>query len=157
MVLINWHLFRQSLLWALYIKNWMKVSPCFVLSPQSVALGLMTFSLTFTIWNVHVLLGIWWPAEYTVILRHSHKQHALCLAMPALRDICHKRPLSSQPLLLELWWWFSGSVMSNSCDPMNCALPSSSVHGILQERILEWVAIYPNLVAPAWHHGLLGL
>ena len=48
MVLINWHLFRQSLLWALYIKNWMKFSP-YVLSPQSLALGLMTFSLTFTI------------------------------------------------------------------------------------------------------------
>ena len=27
------------------------------------------------------------------------------------------------------------------CDPMGCSLPSSSVHGILQARILEWVAI----------------
>ena len=27
------------------------------------------------------------------------------------------------------------------CDPMDCRLPSSSVHGILQARILEWVAI----------------
>ena len=27
------------------------------------------------------------------------------------------------------------------CDPMDCSLPSSSVHGILQARILEWVAI----------------
>ena len=27
------------------------------------------------------------------------------------------------------------------CDPMNCNLPGSSVHGILQARILEWVAI----------------
>ena len=26
-------------------------------------------------------------------------------------------------------------------DPMNCSLPSSSVHGILQARILQWVAI----------------
>ena len=26
-------------------------------------------------------------------------------------------------------------------DPMDCSLPSSSVHGILQARILEWVAI----------------
>ena len=31
--------------------------------------------------------------------------------------------------------------MSNSCDPMDCSLPVSSVHGILQARILEWVAI----------------
>ena len=27
------------------------------------------------------------------------------------------------------------------CDPMDCSLSGSSVHGILQARILEWVAI----------------
>ena len=27
------------------------------------------------------------------------------------------------------------------CDPMDCRPPSSSVHGIFQARILEWVAI----------------
>ena len=27
------------------------------------------------------------------------------------------------------------------CDPMDCSLPGSSVNGILQARILEWVAI----------------
>ena len=27
------------------------------------------------------------------------------------------------------------------CDPVDCSLPGSSIHGILQARILEWVAI----------------
>ena len=27
------------------------------------------------------------------------------------------------------------------CDPMDCSLSGFSVHGILQERILEWVTI----------------
>ena len=27
------------------------------------------------------------------------------------------------------------------CDPMDCSLPGSSVHGIFQVRVLEWVAI----------------
>ena len=27
------------------------------------------------------------------------------------------------------------------CDPMDCSPPGSSVHGLLQARILEWVAI----------------
>ena len=27
------------------------------------------------------------------------------------------------------------------CDPVDCSPPGSSVHGILQGRILEWVAI----------------
>ena len=31
--------------------------------------------------------------------------------------------------------------MSDSLQPMDCSPPSSSVHGILQARILEWVAI----------------
>ena len=39
----------------------------------------------------------------------------------------------------------SESEVAQSCptpsDPMDCSPPSSSVHGILQARILEWVAI----------------
>ena len=27
------------------------------------------------------------------------------------------------------------------CDPIECSPPGSSIHGILQARILEWVAI----------------
>ena len=27
------------------------------------------------------------------------------------------------------------------CDPMDCSPPDSSVHGILQARLLEWVAM----------------
>ena len=27
------------------------------------------------------------------------------------------------------------------CNPMDCSLPGSSVHGILQTRVLEWVAM----------------
>ena len=35
--------------------------------------------------------------------------------------------------LLQSWPTF--------CDPMDCSSPGSSVHGILQARILEWVAM----------------
>ena len=27
------------------------------------------------------------------------------------------------------------------CDPMDCSLPGSSVHGIFQAIVLEWIAI----------------
>ena len=42
----------------------------------------------------------------------------------------------------EKWKW-SCSVMSDSllCDPVDYSPPGSSIHGILQTRILEWVAI----------------
>ena len=39
----------------------------------------------------------------------------------------------------------SESDVTQSCptlsDPMDCSLPGSSVHGIFQARVLEWVAI----------------
>ena len=30
---------------------------------------------------------------------------------------------------------------STLCDPMDCSLPGSSIHGIFQARVLEWGAI----------------
>ena len=33
------------------------------------------------------------------------------------------------------------SVISDSCNPMDCSPPGSFVHGIFQEIILEWIAI----------------
>ena len=46
----------------------------------------------------------------------------------------------------------SESEVAQSCptpsDPMDCSLPGSSVHGIVQARVLEWGAIAsPALVA----------
>ena len=37
--------------------------------------------------------------------------------------------------------WFSCYVVCNTCDPVDCSLPGSSVHGISQATILEWGAI----------------
>ena len=46
------------------------------------------------------------------------------------------------PTTIHLWWWWlSGQVVSNSCEPMDWRPPGSSVHGLLQARRLEWVAI----------------
>ena len=44
-------------------------------------------------------------------------------------------------LLLGRKWKQSLSVMSDCLWPMDCSPPSSSVHGILQARILEWADI----------------
>ena len=47
-----------------------------------------------------------------------------------------------QYVKLSRWKWkWSRSVVSNSLQPVDSSPPSSSVHGILQARILEWVAI----------------
>ena len=51
----------------------------------------------------------------------------------------------------------SKSEVAQSCltpsDPMDCSLPGSSVHGICQARVLEWVAIayhQPNVCGAFW-------
>ena len=42
------------------------------------------------------------------------------------------------------------------CDPMNCNLPGSSVHGILQARILEWVAM-PSSMGTTGYYKILSI
>ena len=58
----------------------------------------------------------------------------------------------------------SESEVTQSCltlrDPMDCSLPGSSVHGIFQARVLEWVAIAfsdPLEEGTATHSSILAL
>ena len=39
------------------------------------------------------------------------------------------------------WWCLVTKLCPTLCDPMDCNLPGSSVHGILRARTLEWGAI----------------
>ena len=66
------------------------------------------------------------------------------------RNLLLVEPWTSEKVcdwLISLCWWclenesISCSVLSDSCDPMGYSLSGPSVHGILQARILEWVAI----------------
>ena len=45
------------------------------------------------------------------------------------------------PLLLLLLNRFNWSDCPTLRDPMDCGLPGSSIHGTLQKRVLDWVAI----------------
>jgi len=40
------------------------------------------------------------------------------------------------------------------CNPMDCIQLGSSVHGILQPRILDWVAIAFSIVQHIWFNHL---
>ena len=50
------------------------------------------------------------------------------------------------------WWWFSRSVVADSCDPTDCSLSRSSVLAILQARILECAA-FPFSRGSSWRMG----
>ena len=46
------------------------------------------------------------------------------------------------------------SLYPTPCNPMDCSLPGSSVHGILQARILEWVAVPFSRIFPTQESNL---
>ena len=71
-----------------------------------------------------------------------------CTSLPqVLWDWNLKSHFNSQIIIkhTEVWSSWGGGLVtqpcSTLCDPMDCSLPGSSVHGILQARILEWVAL----------------
>ena len=80
------------------------------------------------------------PASTPDILEHRQAMHI----PPAL----HPNFWSTQPIKVMLtkkihnvcFWLVTKSCLT-LCNPMDCSLPGSSVHEILQARILKWVAM----------------
>ena len=69
--------------------------------------------------------GAWWAAVHH---SHPYSEHYVCPNWA----LSEKKVKSLSRVRL--------------CDPMDCSLPGSSVHGIFQARIQEWVAIWPSLI-----------
>ena len=67
----------------------------------------------------------------------THVSYVSCIGRWVLCHECHtweaKTPLKSESEVAQL--------CPTLCDPMDCTLPGSSLHGILQARVPEWVAI----------------
>ena len=69
------------------------------------------------------------------------------------KEICKFNVICQNPIFLHkflkmlksIWNLKSESETAQLCptlwDPMDCSLPGSSLHGILQARVLEWAAI----------------
>ena len=60
------------------------------------------------------------------------------------------RTLSCKIWTLSCGMYWSAQSWPTLCDPTDCSPPGSSVHGIFQARILEWVAIS---FSKLWHGG----
>ena len=67
----------------------------------------------------------------------------LSLGFPS--HLRHHRALSRLPCAMQLVLVVPACSVSESCltlcNPKNCSTPASSIHGIFQARVLEWVAI----------------
>ena len=58
----------------------------------------------------------------------------------AFSEICHAAAAAAAAKSLQS--------CPTLCDPMDCSLPGSSVHGILQARILEWLHAFLQGIFP---------
>ena len=71
------------------------------------------------------------PVQY----RHAESKFSLfALLLSGLSD--GMRPSYTALMHIKLLW-----LCPTLCNPMDCCQPGSSVHGILQARILEWVVM----------------
>ena len=79
---------------------------------------------------------------HTILQSSSQESECISISLSLFLSVSSlfPTPIGSKLLWCEWRWWFSRSVMSDSCNPMDCNLPGSSVHGILQAR-RKWVAI----------------
>ena len=66
-----------------------------------------------------------------------------------VRKLCPFLTLSMRVSVEECWVLVTQSCLT-LCNPMDCSAPGSSVHAILQARILEWVAISSSR-GSSWH------
>ena len=83
--------------------------------------------LSIPIWKVHFLS-----------LRYQHICYLLQLTQTTLNYYLNYYLIIS---IIVLVMCVCAQLCPTLCDPMDCSPPGSSVHGIVQARILEWVAI----------------
>ena len=90
--------------------------------------------------------------EWEGIRETTANQPAWCLAQAyksELADKCKKPNISATKVELQKVKLFVAQLCLTLRNPMDCSPPVSSVHGILQARILEWVAM-PSSRGSSW-------
>ena len=63
-------------------------------------------------------------------------------------DTCHYIIVQAQSVYAAATAAKSLQSCPTLCDPMDCSLLGSSIHGIFQARVLEWVAIAFSVISP---------
>ena len=116
LILRGW-LVESSLIFLCRVKEWMKM--------------IVKVLLPYGLFKISTRCVLSYPFCTFVIRRSSHLTPECSIGEPsAASAVCsyevHAKLLRSCPTF---------------CNPMDCMLPGSSVHGILQARILEWVAM----------------
>ena len=111
-------------------------------------------TLSFPIGLIHIVSLLLHRRQTRFYFSHFHSKVSWRPGrLSKLSQVTHLRiqpsPLDSKPQILypRTHWFYwkvplAGTQLCPTlCDPMDCSPSSSSVHGIFQARILEWIAI----------------
>ena len=74
------------------------------------------------------------------LVGRCHPQRELYFSLSHCPYVTPYNPSPVQPAVRNASCMHAQSCLT-LCDPMDCSPPGSSIHGIFQARILEWVAI----------------
>ena len=82
------------------------------------------------------------PSKFFWVQGESSHKHLFFSMMSSIDLIVSRsqKPSSCLCVCVCVCVWITQSCLT-LCDPTNCRPPGFSVHGILQARILEWIAI----------------
>ena len=120
----------ESVLCIRWPKYW---SFSFSISPSNEYSGLVSFRIDWFYLAVQGTLK-------SLLQHHSLKSSILWCSAFFMVQLLYPSMTIRKTIALTTWT-FVDKVMSDSCDPMDCSLPGSSAHGVLQARILKWVAV----------------
>ena len=125
-----------------------EVADFFYLQYEGVIINLVQYIVTsrwwrkFSLVSVSRIAGFFWLLIYFYLLRiNIFTLNHICLFMLHARKL---RPRNTSfPETFEILWHIVLVAQScpTLCNPLDCTPPVSSVHGILQVRMLEWVDI----------------
>ena len=97
--------------------------------PRAINRVLVVFLYPWSLWvrpQLTTQLGWWWEPRWAPYCGHEASDTQILTPAAYCCACVHAQLLPSWPAL---------------CDPMDSSPPGSSVHGILQGRILEWIAV----------------
>ena len=105
--------------------------------------------------------SLFWPGALVVQYYVQFSTHFLHFSVPTLSSTFNTRGerkwgscwnSDKKNEVLKIYVCMRAKSCLSLCDPMDCSLPGSFVHGILQARILEWVAM-PSSRGSSWPRG----
>ena len=108
----------------------------------------LNFHVQVFMWTCFQFFGVETYGSWTVGSYRHYMFNMLTICKTVFRSFTQQKMLPPVFLYLhqhlslpEVKWSEVAQLCPTLCDPMDYSLPGSSVHGIFQARVLEWVAI----------------